>query len=189
MKKKKARKKTGRTFITNPAPVSKKRRRRRRSAAVAAPKRRRKYRRNPSLFGGDSMAMLMGGVGLVGGSVGVPKLVSILPVSNTLKNIGTAAAGAAVALLHPMVTKKRIPLITGIGAGMFAAGAAAELKNRVPLLAGAGEYTQNEMDDISFHLAGAAALEGEAEENYNALNGPAVLDGVSTLGGGSALVG
>lgn len=188
MKKKKARK-NRKTFITNPAPAPRRRRRRRAAAASAAPKRRRKYRRNPSLFGGDSMALIMGGVGLVGGAVGVPKLVSILPVSNTLKNIGTAAAGAAVALFHPMITKKRVPLVTGIGAGMFAAGAAAELKNRVPLLAGAGEYTQNEMDDISFHLAGAAALEGEADENYNALNGPAVLDGVSTMGGGSALVG
>ena len=187
MRKKKARK-NRKTFITNPAPAPR-RRRRRKATAAAAPRRRRKYRRNPSLFGGDSMAMIMGGVGLVGGAVGVPKLVSILPVSNTLKNIGTATAGAAVALFHPMITKKRVPLITGIGAGMFAAGAAAELKNRVPLLAGAGEYTQNEMDDISFHLAGAAALEGEADENYNALNGPAVLDGVATMGGGYALVG
>ena len=187
MKKKKARK-NRKTFITNPAPAAPRRRRRRRKATAAAP-RRRKYRRNPSLFGGDSMAMLMGGVGLVGGAVGVPKLVSILPVSNTVKNLGTAAAGAAVALLHPMITKKRVPLITGIGAGMFAAGAAAELKNRVPMLAGAGEYNQNEMAEISYHLAGAAALEGEEETSFNALNGPAVLDGVSTLGGGSALVG
>lgn len=188
MKKKKARK-NRKTFITNPAPAARRRRRRRKATAAAAPHRRRKYRRNPSLFGGDSMAMIMGGVGLVGGAVGVPKLVSILPVSNTVKNLGTAAAGAAVALLHPMITKKRVPLITGIGAGMFAAGAAAELKNRVPMLAGAGEYNQNEMAEISYHLAGAAALEGEEENGFNALNGPAVLDGVSTLGGGSALVG
>jgi len=187
MKKKKARKKTGRTFITNSAPVSKKRRRRRR-AAVAAPKRRRKYRRNPSLLGGDSMSMILGGVGVLGGVLGVPKVVSILPGSNTVKNIGTAAAGVAVALFHPMLTKKRVPLLTGLGAGMFAAGAAAEIKNRVPMLAGAGEYTQDEQNEISYHLAGAAELEGE-ESNYNALGGPAVLDGVATMGGGSALVG
>lgn len=186
-KKKNARSKPRKSYITNPA---KPRRRRRRRAAVAvATTRRRRYRRNPSLFGGDFMEMVMGGAGLVGGAVAVPKLVSILPGSNTLKNIGTAAAGAAVALFHPMITRKRVPLLTGLGAGMVAAGAAAEIKNRVPMLAGSGEYTQNEQADISAYLAGAAELEGEGEGDYsNALNGPAVLNGpASTLG--AALVG
>lgn len=189
MKQKKARKKSRKSYVTNPA--SKPRRRRRRSAAVAAkPRRRRHYRRNPSLFGGDFMDMVFGGLGVAGGAVGVPKLVSILPGSNTAKNISTAAAGAAVALFHPFITKKRYSILTGLGAGMFAAGSAAEIKNRVPMLAGQGEYTQNEMDEVSRHLAGAAALEGDGEEiDYNALNGPAVLDGTSTMGGGSALVG
>lgn len=187
MKQKKARKKSRKSYVTNPAP---KPRRRRRRAAVAAAPRRRRYRRNPSLLAGNAMDMILGGVGLLGGVVVVPKLVSKVPGSNTVKNLGTAAAGAAVALFHPMITKKRITALTGLGAGMFAAGAAAELKNRVPMLAGAGEYTQNEMDEVSRHLAGAAALEGDGEEiDYNALNGPAVLDGTSTMGGGSALVG
>lgn len=188
MKQKKARKKSRKSNVHNPAP--KPRRRRRRAAVAAAPSRRRRYRRNPSLLAGNAMDMILGGVGLLGGVVVVPKLVSLAPGSNSMKNIGTAAAGAAVALFHPMITKKRITALTGLGAGMFAAGAAAELKNRVPMLAGAGEYTQNEMDEVSRHLAGAAALEGDGEEtDFNALNGPAVLEGTSTMGGGSALVG
>lgn len=153
-------KKRGRSYVSNPGKPARSYSRdivhaARRSAqrASAAGRVLRSYRRNPSSVLVDTGLMVLGaGAGAVVGS----KAFSMLPVGNTLiKNGVQTAVGAALAFYG---YQRKNNLIMGSGVGCAAAGVARIATNALPMLAGDGEYTQDEMLGI------AADLEGELDE-------------------------
>lgn len=177
--KRKGRRNKARSYISNPAPKKKTARRRRKRAIspvhfarVAA--RKLRYRRNPSSFMMDSAALLGGGVA---GAVAVPKLVSMIPVgTNLIKNLGMVALGSA---LTYMSFKKRSYLGLGVGMGTAVAGATRAITNAVPMLAGDGEYTQDEQEAITSDLMGD---DGEFDYNPEYLNAPAAMAAPAMFG-------
>jgi len=176
--KRKGRRNKARSYISNPAPKKKTARRRKNSispvhfARVAA--RKLRYHRNPSSFMMDSAALLGGGVA---GAVAVPKLVSMIPVgTNLIKNLGMVALGSA---LTYMSFKKRSYLGLGVGMGTAVAGATRAITNAVPMLAGEGEYTQDEQEAITYDLIGD---DGELDYNPEYLNAPAAMAAPAMLG-------
>ena len=166
-------KKRGRSYVSNPGkPRSYSRdivhaARRSAQRASAAGRVLRAYRRNPSSVLVDTGLLVLGaGAGAVVGS----KAFSMLPVGNTLiKNGAQTAAGAALAFYG---YKKKNNLIMGAGVGCAAAGVARIATNALPMLAGEGEYSQDEMLGI------AADLEGYDDSEYMgapALSAPAEM--------------
>ena len=166
--------KRGRSYVSNPG---KPRRsysrdivhaaRRAGQKASAAGRVLRSYRRNPSSTLMDTGLLVVGaGAGAVIGT----KAFSMLPVENTIvKNGAQTAAGAALAFYG---YKKKNNLIMGAGVGCAAAGVARIATNALPMLAGDGEYTQDEMLGI------AADLEGYDDTEYMgapALSAPAEM--------------
>ena len=166
--------KRGRSYVSNPG--------KRKSASSASIQHRikryaqkasavgrvlRSYRRNPSITLVDTGLLV---VGAGAGSVIGTKAFSMLPVENTIiKNGAQTAAGAALAFYG---YKKKNNLIMGAGVGCAAAGVARIATNALPMLAGDGEYTQNEMLGI------AADLEGYDDTEYMgapALSAPAEM--------------
>lgn len=148
-------KKRGRSYVSNPGKPA-----RSYSRDIVHAARRsvqRSYRRNPSGGLVDTGLLVLGaGAGAVVGS----KAFSMLPVENTLiKNGAQTAVGAALAFYG---YKKKNNLIMGAGVGCAAAGVARMATNALPMLAGEGEYTQDEMLGI------AADLEGEFDEYMGA---------------------
>jgi hypothetical protein len=175
MAKKKA-KKRRKTFVTNPA------RRSGRSMVASAsrpprhwkkhkvyqwnssPSRRRKYKRNP----GDSIK----DIALTFGSAGAaailgPKVVSLLPVSNLIQNLGMIGAGAALAIFG-----RRKQYLVGAGLGLGLAGMTRAVVSAIPVLAGDNEMTQDEQS--AFIDATAQQMAGDEETDYlsGPLNGP-----------------
>jgi len=156
-------KKRGRSYVSNPGKPRAYSRdivhaaRRGVQRASAAGRVLRSYRRNPSGGLVDTGLLVLGaGAGAVVGS----KAFSMLPVENTLiKNGAQTAVGAALAFYG---YKKKNNLIMGAGVGCAAAGVARMATNALPMLAGEGEYTQDEMLGI------AADLEGEFDEYMGA---------------------
>lgn len=93
-----------------------------------------------------------------------PKLVSKLPVSNLIQNVGMIVAGGALAWFG-----RKKPLAVGAGAGLVIAGASRALTNAVPMLAGENEMNQDEQ--TAFIDATAQQMAGEDEfDPY--MNGP-----------------
>ena len=157
-------KKRGRSYVSNPGKPARSysrdivhAARRGVQRASAAGRVLRSYRRNPSSVLVDTGLLVLGaGAGAVVGS----KAFSMLPVGNTLfKNGAQTAVGAALAFYG---YKKKNHLIMGAGVGCAAAGVARIATNALPMLAGEGEYTQDEMLGI------AADLEGEYDEYMGA---------------------
>ena len=157
-------KKRGRSYVSNPGKPARSysrdivhAARRGVQRASAAGRVLRSYRRNPSSVLVDTGLLVLGaGAGAVVGS----KAFSMLPVGNTLiKNGAQTAVGAALAFYG---YKKKNNLIMGAGVGCAAAGVARIATNALPMLAGEGEYTQDEMLGI------AADLEGEFDEYMGA---------------------
>ena len=157
-------KKRGRSYVSNPGKPARSysrdivhAARRGVQRASAAGRVLRSYRRNPSSVLVDTGLLVLGaGAGAVVGS----KAFSMLPVGNTLiKNGAQTAVGAALAFYG---YKKKNNLIMGAGVGCAAAGVARIAINALPMLAGEGEYTQDEMLGI------AADLEGEFDEYMGA---------------------
>lgn len=157
-------KKRGRSYVSNPGKPARSysrdivhAARRGVQRASAAGRVLRSYRRNPSSVLVDTGLLVIGaGAGAVVGS----KAFSMLPVGNTLiKNGAQTAVGAALAFYG---YKKKNNLIMGAGVGCAAAGVARIATNALPMLAGEGEYTQDEMLGI------AADLEGEFDEYMGA---------------------
>ena len=157
-------KKRGRSYVSNPGKPARSysrdivhAARRGVQRASAAGRVLRSYRRNPSSVLVDTGLLVLGaGAGAVVGS----KAFSMLPVGNTLiKNGAQTAVGAALAFYG---YKKKNNIIMGAGVGCAAAGVARLATNALPMLAGEGEYTQDEMLGI------AADLEGEFDEYMGA---------------------
>lgn len=157
-------KKRGRSYVSNPGNPARSyssdivhAARRGVQRASAAGRVLRSYRRNPSSVLVDTGLLVIGaGAGAVVGS----KAFSMLPVGNTLiKNGAQTAVGAALAFYG---YKKKNNLIMGAGIGCAAAGVSRIATNALPMLAGEGEYTQDEMLGI------AADLEGEFDEYMGA---------------------
>jgi len=148
--------KRGRSYVSNPG--------KRKSASSASIQHRikrygqkasaagrvlRSYRRNPSSTLVDTGLLVVGaGAGAVLGT----KAFSMLPVENTMiKNGAQTVAGAAIAFYG---YKKKNNVIMGAGVGCAAAGVARIATNALPMLAGEGEYSQNEMLGIAADLEG-----------------------------------
>ena len=157
-------KKLGRSYVSNPGKPARSysrdivhAARRGVQRAIAAGRVLRSDRRNPSSVLVDTGLLVLGaGAGAVAGS----KAFSMLPVGNTLiKNGAQTAVGAALAFYG---YKKKNNLIMGAGVGCAAAGVSRIATNALLMLAGEGEYTQDEMLGI------AADLEGEFDEYMGA---------------------
>ena len=143
-KKRKARRAHARkhTAVANP---SRRRRRAHRNPAPSA-RRRRRAHRNPAESFKDIAIMV--GTGTATAILG-PKLVSKLPGSLMVHNIGMIAAGLALAF----VGRKKSVLV-GAGAGLIVAGATRAITNAVPALAGDYEFNGEEQQAILSHLQG-----------------------------------
>lgn len=158
-------KKKKRSYVSNPSKAPKRdmfhAAKRNVQRASAAGRVLRSYRRNPSnLLMDTGMLVLGAGVGAVVGT----KACSFIPVENTyVKNGAQIALGSALAFYG---YKKKNNLIMGAGVGCAGAGVARMATNALPMLAGEGEYSQDEMLGI------AAELEGEYDESASALAAP-----------------
>lgn len=162
--------KRGRSYVSNPAHPK-------RSTAPAAKrsvqrvsavgKTRYAYRRNPSSVVKDTGMLLIGaGAGAVVGSKGF----SMLPVSSTLIKNGAQTVFGGVLAYYGY--KKKNNLILGAGVGCAGAGVSRLVTNALPMLAGDGEYTQDEMMGIT------ADFEADSGEYLNApaqMNAPAEM--------------
>ena len=168
-KKRKARRAHARkrnSYATNPSRPAKRRRRRHHAVSFKTnPRRRRSYRRNPGDSPKDIFIMI--GAGLAA-AIAAPKLVSKLPGSLMVKNLGMILAGVAVALLG---RKKNV--LVGVGAGLVVAGATRAITNAIPMLAGDDEFNGDEQKAILENLS--------SNELNGPMNGP--MDGDDFLNG------
>lgn len=156
------------SFVSNPARRTRRRRAHHnphcgphRNCRHTFRSRRHSYRRNPE--SSIELALTLG-AGAASAIIG-NKLVSKLPGSAMVKNIGLVVLGALAAYIG-----RRKPLVMGVGSGLFITGATRLLTNAVPALAGDMDLTGDEQEG---YVRGVQAhLAGEMNELSGPLSGP-----------------
>lgn len=167
------RRKTRKSYVSNPKRRAVKRRRRAPVAKLRRKTRRRSYRKNPSLPIVEGMSLL--GTAILAGVAG-SKLTGLIPFGSAMvKNIGLALAGAMIA-----VVGYRKPLVLGAGAGLVVVGGTRALTSAVPLLAGDDDLTAEEQKELVDMAAASYSPELDEIEQGN-LSG--VIPDVSNLNG------
>lgn len=112
----------------------------------------RKYRKNPSESPKD-IAIMVGSAVATG--IAAPKLISKLPGSNLVKNLGMIGGGLAMAYFG-----RKKSYVLGPGIGLIYAGASRAIINQFPTLAGDNEMSQDDAENLMMQLANQDELAG-----------------------------